>query len=171
MAAVELDRDRYKVKMIDETSPEIENVWVRFTCNEVADIEEAFGSSEDFQNSLETKMVSSLRTVIALATGREVRSVGAAMLPEEHGDYLLSVQIAWAVAMGMDPTQAAQTLEEGRKTVRAKQAEAKAKVARDLADAAAVVDEAESILESPSPGGNGSALGSEQGEILNSSGA
>ncbi len=172
MAATEADGDSFRAKILDDATgePVVENVWVRFTANEVADIEETFGSIDKFQTSMSEKPTSTVRTAIAIATGRAPRDVGAAMLPDETAQYMLSVQIAWAVAMGMDPTQAVRTLDEGCKAIRDEADAARERIDKEL-KAASVVGQAESILEDHSPGGNGSAPGSRPEEIPNSSGA
>ncbi len=167
MAATEANGDSFRAKILDEATgePVVENVWVRFTANEVADIEETFGSIDKFQTSMSEKPTSTVRTAIAIATGRAPRDVGAAMLPDETTQYMVSVQVAWAVAMGiMDPTRGVRTLEEQRKAMRANVNAAREEIDRGL-------DEGALIPENGSPGGNGSAPGSRQEETPSSSGA
>ncbi len=170
MAAVAQDGDRWCAVVADEQTgePKLEQVRVRFTANEVADIEELFGSIGKFQEAMSDKPTWATRKAIAIATGRDEKAVGAAMLPDKAGEYLLDVQIAWAVAMGMDPTQAVQTIEEGHRAMKQAQEDARAQIDRDLAGAAET--DVASTPTSPSPGTNGTGPGSEPREIPSSSG-
>lgn len=163
MAVVEQRENRWVRKVVDEESgdPQIRTVWVHFDSNTVADMEEVFGSTAAIQTAFEERPQSILRKAIALALGQDERQVGAALLAEDFGEYLLKVQVAWGICMGLDPTQGAKTLEEGRKAI----AVGKKKMGEDL-DAQL----AESILASPSPGETGSGDGSQPVEILSSSG-
>ncbi len=151
-----------RVVQDEETGePVTHTVWVRFDNNSVADIEEAFGSVNNYQSAMSVRSYSTLRKALAVALACEEREVGTAMLAEEGPDYLLAVQMAWSVAMGMDPTQAAKALEEGRKSLAAEKQRVSDEIDAELA---------ESILSAPSLGVNGSADGSKPVATLSSSG-
>ena len=135
----------------DEAKPVTRTVWVRFDANSVADVETLFGSVDAYQAALAVKSHATLRQVLALVLELPEREVGASMLPEEGGDYLLAVSMAWSVAMGMDPTQAAKAMELGRIQNRKTDEEERAEVAAGLEEAVAAL----STTQSPSPGETG----------------
>ncbi|HVL03578.1 MAG TPA: hypothetical protein VM386_03985, partial [Acidimicrobiales bacterium] len=114
-----------KVIEDDETGdPATRTVWIRFDANAVADIEIAFGSTAAYQDAMEERAQATLRQALSLATGRPERDIGSAMLAEEFAGYLLSAQMAWSVAMGLDPTKAAEALEIGHRRLREEMAAA-----------------------------------------------
>lgn len=163
MAVVERVDDRWVRKVVDDESgdPETRTVWVHFDSNAVADIEESFGSIDAFQSAFADRPNSTLRKAIALALTLDERQVGVSLLAEEFADYLLKVQVAWGVANGLDPTQGAKSLEEGRKRIA---------VEREQMNAAFDAELAASTQSAPSPGETGSGDGSQPVATLSSSG-
>lgn len=160
-------RWRQVVTEDEEAKPVTRTVWVRFDANAVADVENAFGSVDAYQAALTVRSHSTLRQVLALVLDCPEREVGAAMLPEEGGDYLLAVSMAWSVAMGMDPTQAAKAMELGRIENRREEAEKREGMDAELEAAVAALDL--STPESPSPGETGTDNGSPSEGIPSSS--
>lgn len=174
MAAVVQDElGRWSRVVTDEATgePKVEQVRVRFDANVLADIEEKYGSVATFQETMKEQTNSAIRKAVALSTERDEKAVGAAMLPEKVGTYLLDVQIALAVAMGMDPTQGVRSLEEGHRAIKRAEEEARAKMDANLHEVA-VLAAAEEDLTSPSlsPGTSGTAPGSQPKETPSSSG-
>lgn len=111
---------------------ETDTVWVRFDVNSIADVEATFGSINSYLSALSVRTHSTLRRALAIVTERDEREIGVAMLPEEGNDYLLAAQMAWSVAMGMDPAQAAKLMELGRVENRKRGAAEAARIAAEL---------------------------------------
>jgi hypothetical protein len=146
----------------DETGePEVRTTWIRFTANEVAEIEEKYGSVDAYQTVMADKPVGTLRFTLSAVWHMPLEHVGLAMLSEQFQEYLLSSQIAWSVAMGLDPTQATKTLEAGRLAMKDDVEKMDAELEKELAAL---------IPASTSPGTNGTGPGSDPVEILSSSG-
>jgi hypothetical protein len=91
-----------------------ETVYIRFTNNVIADIEEHWGNLEAWQTSLEAQPITTLRQTIAFATKRPVRSVGEAMIEGESMDYSNAIGVAWALANGVDPIAASRMLKQSK---------------------------------------------------------
>ncbi len=162
------DPPRWRKVVKDEETgdPVTRMVWVRFDGNTVADVEEKYGSVADYQRAITRAPNATMRTVLGMILGKPEREVGEAMLAEQFGDYLLCLQMAWSVAMGMDPTHAAKALAKARREMARK----------DAAQAAAIEEYDEDaddnevlILPSRSPEANGKGPGSEPEVILDSS--
>lgn len=100
-------------------SPTVEKVWLRFDANGIADIEDCFGTMEQFQTESGEKPTATLRKVLAICLGWDwsnpshVRRAGKAMLPSKTDDYATAISVALAIANGMDPTQAVDILDVG----------------------------------------------------------
>lgn len=65
-----------------------------------------------WQVEMERKPYATLRTTVAIALGITDRDAGQRMMPEHLGDYLVAVGTAFAIANGVDPTQAFQKAQD-----------------------------------------------------------
>ena len=65
-----------------------------------------------WQRHLDVFPYRTLRRTLALLIGRDEREVGDMMIPERQREYGVAIGIAWAVANGADPTEAAAAAEE-----------------------------------------------------------
>tara|TARA_R100001530_G_C4266257_1_gene141879 strand:- start:125 stop:685 length:561 start_codon:yes stop_codon:yes gene_type:complete len=90
---------------------ETSEIFVKFTHNIIADIEEAFDGLENWQEAMQTKPVSTLRRTLALALMEPTDQVGMKMIEGRLPEYSNSIGIAWALANGVDPEMASRLLE------------------------------------------------------------
>ena len=88
-----------------------EQIEVRLTCGNSADIEEQFGSLEDWQEALQERPATTCVQTLSISTGKtpeELRTQMDSALVE----YVSAIGAAWGVANGLDPTVAARHLTE-----------------------------------------------------------
>lgn len=104
--------DDYVREYDDVGEPLTESVNIRFTNNVISEIEEFYGSLEQWQERLEKQPISTLRQTIAFAIRRHVTAVGEGMLEGENMQYSNAIGIAWAIANGVDPTVASKMLKQ-----------------------------------------------------------
>lgn len=69
-----------------------------------------FYGTEAFQKSMQIRQVGTVRRVIAIALGLSVEEAGLALDPTLMLDYNNAVGVAWSIAQGVDPTEAAKVL-------------------------------------------------------------
>lgn len=86
--------------------------------------ERVFYGIEGFQKAMEIRQASTVRRAIAIGLGMSPEDVGAAMVDGDLAEYINAVGVAWAMAQGVDPTEAAKMLqkvtaasEEGKKSL------------------------------------------------------
>jgi hypothetical protein len=134
-----------------------ETVFVRFTNNVIADIEEHWGGLEAWQQNLEKMPVSTLRQSLAFALKRNNTEVGEAMLEGQTVIYSNVVSVAWAIANGVDPTVAGKMLRQS---------------ALLAEENRRVLEQAMSVVEFPSdsPGDSGTPPGPKRAARTKSSG-
>lgn len=161
----------------EEGSPTLEKRWVRFTANSIADIEEHFGSLGEFEEATGNHPFKAVRQALAIIWEVEPREAGEMMVDGKINDYSTAIGTALAIANGVDPTQAAALLEMGLTAVAEAMDERRVEVQKVLdeaaAERAAAKAKADAIPTNATPsshGSNGSALGSEPDEILETSG-
>lgn len=171
------DPPRWRRVVENETTgePKKTKLWARFDGNVIAEVEDLYGSSEAYQTAIEAKPHSVIRQVLALMHGRDPFDIGTALLDDKFPDYLLSMQMAWSVAMGMDPTQAAKAHEVAKREMAKEMAQAAEALEAELAEAAAELDDEaklpDSTSASPSPGESGTEPGTPQEATPSASGA
>lgn len=73
-----------------------------------------FYGMEAFQKAMEVKMNATVRKVLAIALGTSLEEAGNAMIPDQAMDYQAAVGVAWSIAQGVDPTDAAKVLQGAR---------------------------------------------------------
>lgn len=156
-AVVEKSGDGYyKRKFNEEGEFETEKVFVRFTHNTIADIEDKYSTLELWQAALESKPTSTLRDSMALAMRKDPYEVGEAMIEGRIYEYSNAVSTAWAIANGMDPTLASRLLRQGNELAEKQIEESKKQM--------------ETIIQEDSPGKTGSRSGTKRAAPLQNSG-
>lgn len=130
--------------VLEEDKP----LWLRFTMNAIADLEERYGSQAQFQQDFMMRPVSAIREVFAIVGGWSEEQAGARMLGAHIETYKSAIGAAWGLAHGMDPSKLARAMQQ---------------VARAGAEKIAFVD---GLMEPPStegssPGTDGSQPGPE----------
>lgn len=73
--------------------------------------ERVYYGTEAFQVAIEQKMTSTVRKVFAIALGVPEEEAGNAMDPGRMIEYQTAVGVAWSIAQGVDPTDAARVLQ------------------------------------------------------------
>lgn len=134
-------------------TPVYDEMWVRFTMNEVADVEEKFGGATGLQESLASKPATTVRAMLSLLFRIDSRIVGLRMDPSLFKDYAEAIALSYMIANGVDPQQAVDQL----------------KGSQDAADLETTIPTTSTPLESP--GINGPDIGLAPVEPLLSSGA
>lgn len=81
-----------------------------------------FYGLEAFQKAMEVRQVGTIRKVIAIALGYTVEEAGLAMDPGLMLEYQNAVGVAWSIAQGVDPTDAAKVLHKAAAAVAAQRA-------------------------------------------------
>lgn len=150
--------DEFTREYDDVGEPVTESVNIRFTNNVISEIEEFYGSLEQWQERLEKQPVSTLRQTLAFSLRRHVSSVGEAMLEGENMQYSNAVGIAWAIANGVDPIVASRMLKQS-----AALAEEQKRILKE-----ALMEQQEQITASP--GDSGSQPGPKRAARTKSSG-
>jgi len=89
---------------------ELEEGYLRFTHNIIADIEELWEGLSEWQEAMESKPVSTLRRTIGLMLNEPLEQVGVRMVEGNLVEYTNGVGVAWALANGVDPIVASQLL-------------------------------------------------------------
>lgn len=150
--------ENWSVVLDDEGQPVTEELLVRFDGNGIADIEEAFGSLEAYEQALEGTVFSTVRKTLAIAWNLPVREIGVRMLPGKIDEYATAIGVALALANGVDPTQAARLLALGVSAGHELQL-ARTEMVREM------------VERNLSPGDTGSDSGSSTEEATTTSGA
>jgi hypothetical protein len=104
--------DEYEREFDDAGNPVIESVFVRFSNNTIADIEEHWGGLEVWQETLDKMPVSTVRQTLSFALKMSNVAVGEAMIDGEITNYSNIIGVAWAIANGVDPSVASRLLEQ-----------------------------------------------------------
>lgn len=113
-ALVERQADgSYKRKFNEEGEFEREKVYIRFTHNTISDIEDKYSTLELWQVSMDTRLTHTIRATLAIATGRDERMIGEAMIEGHLMLYSNAINTSWGIANGMDPTAAGRLLRKG----------------------------------------------------------
>lgn len=118
-------------------------VWLQITNDVLADIEERWGSLQDWQEALEKKPFSVVGTTIALVLGYwdggnpDYKRAGKAMVDGGISDYANGIGVAVQLANGMDAVGAGEDLAAGKKAA----AKARDEQARQVAEQRAKRDE------------------------------
>jgi len=89
---------------------ETEEFWVKFTHNIIADIEELWEGLAEWQESMDTKPVSTLRRTFGLLLEESLDKAGMRLVEGHLSDYSSAIGVAWAIANGVDPTVASRLL-------------------------------------------------------------
>jgi hypothetical protein len=127
---VEQDADGRWVPVLDADGAAVTDTrYVRFDFNAIADIEEEWGGTANWEASLNpedgkasSSVLRTVRKTLAICWGEDVRHVGAQLIPDQFLPYTLAMGVAWALANGVDPTVAAERLRQGQETVAAARA-------------------------------------------------
>lgn len=106
-----------------------------------------FYGLEAFQKAMEVKTAGTIRRVIAIAMGVPVEEAGNAMDPGRTLDYQNAVGVAWSIAQGVDPTEAAKVLDRANRAVAA----ARGRLASELTKT--MVADVDETIDSPGPTG------------------
>lgn len=111
-----------------------------------------FYGLEAFQKAMEIKTASTVRRVIAIAMGVAEDQAGTAMDPGRMIEYQNAVGVAWSIAQGVDPTEAAKVLQRAN----AATAVARERLGSELTK---MMDQGEAEITA-TPGGTGPLPGS-----------
>jgi hypothetical protein len=115
---------------------------LRLTNNALASIESFFGSMEAFQHTLEVRQNEALRAAVCASQGydpndiNELEMVGAMLLDDQMVAYAAALQVALALANGVDPTQALALWADTQEALKEQSAEANTAVSELLEDSA-----------------------------------
>ncbi len=93
-----------------EGEQETKELFIKFTHNIIADIEEVWEGLEEWQSQMEIKPVSTLRRTLALMTRESVEVIGVQMIEGRLPEYSNAIGVAWSIANGVDPTMASRLL-------------------------------------------------------------
>lgn len=144
-------------------------LWLKFTMNVIADLEDRYGSQAAFQRDFQMRPVHAVRTVIALACGITEDEAGCRLLGANIDFYRSAIGAAWGLAHGMDPSPLARAL---RAATRAGQDKVDAVTGMlDVDGLLGPEPGTETTSEGSSPGSPGSEPGDEPAETSPSSGA
>lgn len=91
----------------------VEERWIRFDANSIADMEEVFGSLAKFEEASRETPFNAIRKALALVWECTPKEAGLMMLDGKIGEYSTAVGVALSIANGVDPTQAARLLKVG----------------------------------------------------------
>lgn len=141
------EQTRYRLKWVQRKDPIEGTVIERRTHltlnnNSLAAIEGFFGSMDTFQKTLQERQFEAVRVAYAAALGFDVHEpddverVGSMLIGEHGPTYAGALQVALAMANGVDPTQAVGLWNETMISLREGQAEAAAALDEMLVDAA-----------------------------------
>lgn len=83
---------------------EVEVVGLSFDNNSIAEIEETWGSIDNWQQAIDIKPATTLRDSIAIALNRDPIAIGVAMLIDQRQNYIAMLGLAFSLANGVDPT-------------------------------------------------------------------
>lgn len=98
--------------------------WLRFTNGSLSELQQHYGSMENFQAMIEARPNEAVAVAITAMLERDVSDpavvaeVHARIMPEEFTNYQVVIMAQLAVANGVDPTQAASMIDEGRLAAR-----------------------------------------------------
>lgn len=122
-----------------------------------------FYGIQGFQKAMEIRPNKTVRDAMAIGLGMTPEEMGVAMISTEFLAYQNAVGVAWSMAQGVDPTEAAKVLHRITVAVAAQSASLASELNRTM-------DEAEG-LTTVSPGSTGSGPGSPLDALSMSSGA
>lgn len=93
--------------------PTHQTLYIRFTHNIIADLEERYDGIMNWQSAMEDKPVSTLRSTLAIIlTEESTDKVGAMLIEGRLPEYNNAIGVAWALANGVDPEIAGPLLEQ-----------------------------------------------------------
>lgn len=179
--------------MVDEAGePVTTREWCKLDANVLSIIEHHFDGMEGFQKAAAKAVSETVRIVITAVLGfdhtdpDDLAQVGTRLIPNQFGFYQNAIMASLSMASGVDPTNAARLVEEGRLAVKAESEEANKQLVKALEEAEEErLAEAEKKLEEEqqpepdephapeetgTPGTDGSDSGSASDEPTTSSG-
>ena len=93
--------------------PTHQTLYIRFTHNIIADLEDRYDGIMNWQSAREDKPVSTLRSTLAIIlTEESTDKVGAMLIEGRLPEYNNAIGVAWALANGVDPEIAGPLLEQ-----------------------------------------------------------
>lgn len=98
----------------------------------VGEEERVFYGVEAFQKAMEVKVARTVRKVLSIALGVSEEEAGEAMDPGRTIEYQTAVGVAWAMAQGVDPTDAAKVLQQATEAADAARANLASKLEKTL---------------------------------------
>lgn len=102
--------EKWERVFAENGEPEKEVLHVRFTNNNISDIEIFFGGLDEWQTKLEKFPITTIRQTLAFCMSRDLLDIGEAMLDGEAVNYSNVIGAAWSIANGVDPTTASRLL-------------------------------------------------------------
>jgi len=99
--------------------------------------ERVFYGVDAFQTALSQKTGRTIRKVFSIALDMDEQAVGLAMDTSRSQEYQTAVGVAWAIAQGVDPTEAAKILRQGLAAVEEGRAAMVSQLQKMMAPAAA----------------------------------
>lgn len=152
----------WAVKEKKDGSPHTIQEWIRFTNASLAEIQDHYGSMEAYQAQFDARpndVVAKSLTVMLGGSINDPAALGrmhARILPEEFSAYQVAIMAMLAVANGVDPTYAAEMIEEGRLAAKDQVAEANKAMAEAVEEMRAERESAEESTTSKPSSGSGS---------------
>ena len=108
---IHIDGD-WPLQYTPEGELKTETIYIKFTHNIIADIEELWGGLEVWQEQMQSKPVSTLRRILSLIEKEPIEVTGARMIDGRLPEYSNAIGVAWAMANGVNPEIASQLLKE-----------------------------------------------------------
>lgn len=136
-----------------------ETVFIRFSNNIISDIEEHWGSLDDWQQTLEARPISTIRKTLSFCLKKPIEAIGEMMIEGDTIHYSNAIGVAWAIANGVDPTVASRMLKQS-----AELAEEQKKLLSDAIVASS------NLTTKDSPGNSGTQPGAKRAARTKSSG-
>ena len=112
LAQVRKGSNDWEVVYNSDGEVESDSIYIKFTHNHIADIEETFDGLSEWQEAMEEKPVSTLRRTLSLLLLEPIDKVGVMMIEGRLPEYNNAIGVAWAMANGVDPTIASQLMQQ-----------------------------------------------------------
>tara|TARA_B100001250_G_scaffold151566_2_gene130001 strand:+ start:4273 stop:4821 length:549 start_codon:yes stop_codon:yes gene_type:complete len=106
------ENGEWKLIYNEEGELETETLWIKFTHNTIADIEEVWDSLPEWQEAMANKPISTLRRTIGLIKAEPVEKIGLRLIEGQINSYSNAIGAAWGLANGVDPTVASRLLSQ-----------------------------------------------------------
>lgn len=107
------DVDGDKRVLGEDESAHVVQAHVRFDANAMADLEEAYGSLDGFDDAVQKTPTTCIRRALSIVWHVSPKTAGLMMLDGRQEDYATAIAVALAMANGVDPQSASDMLAAG----------------------------------------------------------